>query len=93
MTMNKTIRTLSDIKDRCTISGDCWLWGGGTGGNGYPTAKIDGTPRYVRRVAIEYAGRKLIRGRQVTSTCGRITCVNPDHISQNKHDISENTTA
>lgn len=74
--------------DYVTLEGDadspCWVWRE-TNADGYPRHTID-IPRentrftfYVHRAMAAYHGAKL-KGRQIHHTCGRPSCINPDHL-------------
>lgn len=61
-------------------SGDCWVWLGGTNGDGYGYYK----QKRVNRIVLE---KKL--GRKVTGlalhSCGNRCCCRPDHIREGTH--------
>jgi DNA-binding XRE family transcriptional regulator len=75
---------LKTIKDRCKEDGECWMWQQAVNNKGYPQMAWKGRSGVmVRRLAYEASGRRLNGSRwAVISTCGEVTCCNPDHLKQ-----------
>lgn len=73
--------TLKMIHDRCDEVGDCWIWKGATGAQGYPIVRRrPAACLLVRRVAVELDGRPAKPRQPVTATCGDKLCCNPAHL-------------
>ena len=79
------IRTLADLKCRCNIDGDCWLWTGGLS-HGKPSLWfMSHSGRYAmrsgRRVAVVLSGVPMEPGQVVWQApkCFEHLCVNPAH--------------
>jgi hypothetical protein len=86
-----TAHTLENLKARCLECGDCHLWQGSTNGAGHPKLQHTSTRRVVWSLS---SGQKVPAGRLVTVTCGKVTCVNPDHLAlTSKADVSKKTNA
>jgi hypothetical protein len=82
--MSSAIRTIDDIRQRCEIADNCWIWTGPVmpSVNGpVPTCWHDGARIAVRRAAWLLSGRRLRSGWVVYSVCpsGESLCVNPEH--------------
>ena len=79
------IHTLADLRCRCNIDGDCWIWGGGLS-HGKPSVWFtDGAGRpgmqFGRRVGVMLSGIALGPGQVVwrSPKCSEHLCVNPAH--------------
>ena len=79
------IYTLADLRCRCNIDGDCWIWGGGLS-EGRPTVKLlnalgKSTARMGRRVSVLLSGVTIEPGQVVWQSpqCSENLCVNPAH--------------
>jgi hypothetical protein len=81
------IRTMSDIRDRCRLVDDHWIWAGAKSG-GKPRIWAADLNREGKMSALFGAravwqikrGKPIPAGGCVFVTCGEPTCVNPDHI-------------
>lgn len=56
------------------------LWTGGLA-NGYPGAKHEGKPTYVKRLVWEQENGPIPEGAVVISTCGQRTCIELSHLA------------
>lgn len=80
------MKTLAEVKGRCVIDGDCWMWTG---------ALSDGVPRVFapdakdgrmksqpgrRAVWVMSAGKAVPSGWRVFGLCGEKLCLNPAHM-------------
>lgn len=67
--------------------GGCLIWTGAKNGPGYPMAEQDGRTRSARRMLVEQLrGGRPIDGRLVvTSTCGCVDCMAPEHLRVISH--------
>lgn len=76
------VMNMKDIKDRCILDADCWLWALRVGKHGHPNATIGSKyGRLVRRHVMELDGRLKNGNRLVVGdTCGNRTCCNPAHL-------------
>ena len=78
------IRTIADLRERCTIDGDCWVWRGGlSGGKPSINARVEGklAAHSGRRLAANLGG-KTVRAGQVayqSVNCCNVLCVSPAH--------------
>ena len=73
--------TLSERVDHYTDkSGDCWMWKGGTFGNGYGYLKVKGTSCLAHRVSYELHKGEIPEGMVVRHTCDVPLCINPSHL-------------
>ena len=76
------IRTLDDIKDRCRIEDECWIWKGATIAGRIPTlwspelqrTMSGGRGLFVAQYGVE-PDKKLV----YYNTCGNVMCMNPAH--------------
>lgn len=66
---------------KVTVEGDCWVWTGGTNGDGYPTFNPrPGVKVYAARWLTEQVqGRPIAPGTRLRWKCGRTACVRPSH--------------
>lgn len=74
------ILTLENLKDYADEEGDCLIWRGATNKRGSPIATI-GKRRgvYVRRhIFTELLGKKIRKGRVMTSLCVNPRCIAPE---------------
>jgi HNH endonuclease/CENP-B N-terminal DNA-binding domain len=60
--------------------GDCWLWIGGSRGNGYGAFKLAGLTIDAHRVALHLSGTVQPRGMVVMHECDTKKCCNPAHL-------------
>ena len=79
------IRDLAELRNRCRMEGDCWVWGGGLS-RGKPSINLslpDGTrtSKAGRRVGVLLAGIAMKPGQVVWQSpkCDEHLCVNPAH--------------
>lgn len=77
------------LKSCKRLGSDCWIWTGATNSRGYPSRWVIGAGRSElvhRALLAERLGRPLLPNEQVHHRCGRIVCVNPDHLEAVDHD-------
>ena len=79
------IYTLADLRCRCNIDGDCWIWGGGLS-HGKPSVNVrDANGKraghMVLRVGVLLSGVTINPGQVVwrSPKCSENLCVNPAH--------------
>ena len=79
------IRDLAELRNRCRMEGDCWVWGGGLS-RGKPSINLslpDGTrtSKAGRRVGVLLSGVTIKPGHVVWQSpkCDEHLCVNPAH--------------
>lgn len=72
---------------RIEVDGDCWVWTGGTDGDGrYGMTKADGRHVPAHRWAYEHlTGQQIPDGFELDHLCRRTLCVNPDHLEPVTH--------
>ncbi|MEJ7932562.1 hypothetical protein WG922_21510 [Ramlibacter sp. AN1015] len=73
------------IRAKCVEEGDCWIWQGGAGGlqRDQPRMHFNKKKRQVRRVVFtELLGGKLGKGHGVSTKCGTLLCVCPEHMKK-----------
>lgn len=66
--------------ERSRDDGDCWVWTGSGGPNGYGFIAVEGRTRKVHRVAYEVFCGKIPEGLAVCHHCDRPACINPFHL-------------
>lgn len=73
------IRSLSDLRDRCTIDGDCWIWRGCVTSGGQPSIWLHGGHRLSGggAVCMLTTGKRSSRGTNWVPTCRNPRCVSP----------------
>lgn len=79
-------KTLADVKGRCRVEGDCWIWTGAVS-DGIPRVYApdakDGKMRSQpgrRAVWIMKAGKAIPNGWRVFGLCDQKLCLNPAHL-------------
>jgi hypothetical protein len=75
-------------KVKITTPKDCWLWAGGTNGNGYGVIGRGGRAlgqTYVHRVAWELEHGPIPDGLEIDHLCHVRLCVNPGHLAVVTH--------
>lgn len=74
--------TLDEIRQRCRIDGDCWIWPGVMESGRYPRISVRTPDRqslqvYIRVEVMRARGPMRDRHRwRIVSTCGEVRCVN-----------------
>lgn len=82
MSKSRGIVTVQDLKDRCRVDGDCWIWSAGVNGNGQPSMWM---PALQRHVTLGVAICTLVTGKPPKAgvfwycTCDTKQCANPAH--------------
>jgi hypothetical protein len=68
--------------DRIIKDGDCWLWAGPTGGNGYGIGGygVAGAHHAHRAAWILANGKTIPQDMQIDHLCRNRLCVNPSHL-------------
>jgi hypothetical protein len=68
------------LLSRTAQSDDCLIWQGAKAGKGYAVSSDD-RERYVHRLMLMLKlGAPLGKGEQSAHRCGRIDCINPEHL-------------
>jgi hypothetical protein len=74
------------IRLRCVCDGDCWMWAGSKNSKGLPTIcrMVDGkkTNMSGRRWVYAASGRQLQPSEVVSTSCGNVACLNPEHLKK-----------
>lgn len=60
--------------------GECLLWTGPSNGSGYPMVSIMRKNHTLRTILVSLYKRKKSSKQVVTTSCGNIRCIHPDHI-------------
>ena len=68
------------ITSRIETVGDCWVWQGAPGRNGYGRISVRNRLEYVHRVAYEQFIGPIPAGLTIDHLCMVRLCVNPDHL-------------
>lgn len=68
------------VKALSTEDGGCWMWNGHTTSHGVPVVNFAGKQDTVRRSILKANNKIIYKGHSVSTTCGHLACVNPDHI-------------
>lgn len=73
------IRTIDDLRDRCTIDGDCWIWQGCATAAGQPSIWVHGGHRLSGggAVCLLTTGQRSPRGTNWVPMCRNPRCVSP----------------
>jgi hypothetical protein len=67
--------------DQVRGAGDCWVWTGARGANGYGfVSGYSFTERFAHRLAWTMANGPIPEGKWVLHTCDNPPCVNPAHL-------------
>jgi hypothetical protein len=60
----------------------CWLWARSVDSGGAGRMRFQGRLRQAHQVALLLAGVEVDPRREITASCGRRECVNPEHLHQ-----------
>jgi hypothetical protein len=76
-----------ELVDRSGGDDECWLWTGGTNGNGYGVyftiaAAIEDAPVYVHRIAYWLKYGAITESMEIDHICHTQLCVNPKHLRE-----------
>jgi hypothetical protein len=78
---------LDQIRDKCIEDGDCWIWTGIASSSGVPKINIfvgrgksGRTVVSTRRVVWELVKGPIPARKLITTNCGCVKCLNPDHL-------------
>lgn len=63
----------------------CHLWTGSTNNSGYGQTWLNGSMKYVHRLAYENKFGKIADGKEMGHLCHNKTCMNPDHLKEMTH--------
>lgn len=77
-------RIARDFWQRARGAGECWLWTGCVGADGYGHVRHNGRVRAAHRVAFEVATGRAPIG-HVLHACDHPLCINPAHLSEGTH--------
>src|SRR5690349_2614157 len=65
--------------------GECWLWEGGRGSDGYGRFWMEGANVAAHRAAVLRADGEIPKGKIVSHSCDTPLCVNPAHLKVTTH--------
>ena len=71
---------LTKFWQRVDKTGNCWLWTGAQGPNGFGVTRWEDRNQYAHRVAYELIKGAIPDGLMVLHTCDNPTCCNPAHL-------------
>ncbi len=75
-----TTKDAEQFWSRVDASGDCWLWTGGRGSEGYGTFYWQGKTRLAHRLVYQILVGVIPPTMQIDHLCRVRYCVNPDHM-------------
>lgn len=78
--MGRPANTVERMLRNVDQSGDCWIWTGLIGHNGYGKTKIKFRTLLAHRAFYEHYKGAIPDGFQVDHLCAMRNCVNPDHL-------------
>lgn len=87
-TVNATYEDMFNERiDKSAGPDKCWIWTGGTNGNGYGvyftiSDAIPEAPSYVHRIAYWFAHGPIPEGMEIDHRCHVLLCVNPKHLRE-----------
>lgn len=92
------IRSITDVRERCSKRGECWIWTNYTNKHGNPLAMLRGKPgQMVRRWVYEQSHKNepgFVMPSLVGASCGNGLCCNPAHlIPESYKDRAERSAA
>lgn len=79
-TAQRVVPTLAERLTNVTTEGDCWIWNGAPGKNGYGRISVDNQLRYVHRVSYEHYVGPIPDGLTIDHLCRVRMCINPAHL-------------
>lgn len=80
MTRGTKLETVESLLARTREEGDCLIWQGYLQTSTVPMVAHGGKMTAVRRLLLEFTGKRTPRGGYFSTKCGVLGCVNPDHI-------------
>lgn len=81
-TRGNTIHTTESLLANTIEEGQCLLWQGYFAYRGVPNVHHDGKMHSVRKLLLEFAGKKKDNTKFYKTSCNNPDCVNPAHIIQ-----------
>lgn len=85
----RRVAILQTIFARCTIEGECWVWGGPTSGGGrgggYGRFSFEGVTASVHRTVWACVNGPIPTRKQIDHSCNNRRCCNPAHLFMMTH--------
>lgn len=79
------IKDIERISKKINMSGDCWLWEGHVGQNGYGQVGIRDAVYQAHRVVYFIVKGSIDTHKYIDHLCRKRSCVNPKHLEEVTH--------
>lgn len=76
---------LERLMHRSDPVGDCWVWGGALGSNGYGYIRYEGSSKLTHRVTYELLVGPIPAELEIDHLCRNTGCINPEHLEAVSH--------